>query len=62
MYRIFVGGKYIGDYSSFPFQGGKTYYLYNKDIDKWHVRTSTNWYGVKPAQVPKEYRALNLLL
>ena len=62
MYRVFADGKYIGDYEKFPWQGGKNYYLYWPETHHWSLRTSTNWYGVKPEKVPKEYRALNLLL
>lgn len=62
MYRVFVDGKYLGDYENFPRLGGKNYYLYNIETHLWRVQTSTNWRWIDPEKVPKEYRALNLLL
>lgn len=62
MYRIFVGGEYLGDYTKLPWLGGKDYYLYNPETNIWQIQTSTNWRWVKPEKVPKEYLAINLLL
>ena len=62
MYRIFVDGKCIGEYISVPYLGGKHYYLYYLKNNRWYLQTSTNYRSIDAEQIPKEYRALNLLL
>ena len=62
MYRVFADGKCIGEYISVPYLGGKNYYLYYLKNNRWYLQTSTNYRSIDAEQIPKEYRALNLLL
>ena len=62
MYRVFVDGKCIGEHISVPYLGDKNYYLYYLRNNRWYLQTSTNYRSIDAEQVPKEYRALNLLL